>query len=399
MSVPSFGRRRWLAAGCAHCLALGGFAARAQAPERLPQGPMPGGPGWVVPDRFARPDLASDEGGLWAMMDREETRLRRSPSVIRDPELRAYLQGIACRLAGTHCPDVRVYPIRTPIFNANMAPNGMMQIWSGLLLRVENEAQLAAVLGHELGHYMRRHTLEQLRDARARSAFATFISVFGLAGMAVQLATLAGSFAFSRDQEREADAIGLRLMTDAGYDPREAAEIWENLRAELAAAPDGRPNPMTATHPGIEERSATLARLAEGATGGSLGEAEYAKALAPFQFELLEDEVRRAQHGETLVLLDRLLKRAPERADLFYFRGETRRLRAKEGDLDAALADLRQAVALGREPPQAHRSLGYVLRLKEQPTEAQAEFARYIELLPSAPDAALIRSYLPEGKT
>ena len=87
-----------------------------------------------------------------------------------------------------------------------MAPNGMLQIWSGLLLRVENEAQLAAVLGHEIGHYLQRHTLDHLRDAKSRCAFATFMAAFGVVGLVGQMATLASAFTFTRDQEREADA-------------------------------------------------------------------------------------------------------------------------------------------------------------------------------------------------
>ena len=125
---------------------------------------------WPMPARFSRPDLASDEGGLWALMDRDETRLRRSPLLMADASLRDYLQGVVCRLGGEHCADVRVYPMRTPWFNASMAPNGMVQVWSGLLLRVDNEAQLAAVLAHELAHYLQRHSVERLRDARGRSA-------------------------------------------------------------------------------------------------------------------------------------------------------------------------------------------------------------------------------------
>ena len=101
---------------------------------------------WAPPGRLPRPELSTDEGGLWGIMDREERNLRRSPFLIRDRKLNDYVQGIACRLAGDHCPDVRVYLVNTPLFNASMAPNGMMQVWSGLLLRVENEAQLAAVI-------------------------------------------------------------------------------------------------------------------------------------------------------------------------------------------------------------------------------------------------------------
>ena len=69
----------------------------------------------------------------------------------------------------------QVHLVRTPLFNASMAPNGMMQVWTGLLLRVDDEAQLAAVLGHEFGHYLARHSTERLRDAKSRSAFGAFL--------------------------------------------------------------------------------------------------------------------------------------------------------------------------------------------------------------------------------
>jgi predicted Zn-dependent protease len=390
-------RRQWLAAGCAQCAALWGGSAFAQA-----SAPSPANGSWVAPERFSRPELGTDEGGLWAMMDREETRLRRSPFMIRDAALRDYLQGIACKLGGKHCADVRVYPLRTPFFNASMAPTGMMQVWSGLLLRVENEAQLAAVLGHEIGHYMQRHTLDRLRDIKSRSAFATFMAAFGVAGLVGQMVSLAAAFGFSRDQERDADSIGLALMREAGYDPREAAKVWDNLRAEMAAAPGGDPtknSPMFATHPPSAERSETLTRLAESSTGGFVGDVEYAQKLAGFQYELLDDEVKRGHYGETLVLLDRMVQRWPERADLLYFRGEARRLRAKDGDLDAALADLQRAVAIGKEPAQTHRALGYIHQKLERGGDARAEFSRYIELAPDAPDVNLIRSYIPESKT
>ena len=141
-------RRLWLRGACAHCAVLAG-AVFAQQAE------------WSPPTRFVRPDLATDEGGLWAMMDREETRLRRSPFRMRDEALARYLQEVVCRLGGDHCPDMRVYAVRTPYFNASMAPNGMMQVWSGLLLRMDNEAQLAAVLGHEIGHFLQRHSVER----------------------------------------------------------------------------------------------------------------------------------------------------------------------------------------------------------------------------------------------
>ncbi|TDP04990.1 putative Zn-dependent protease [Roseateles asaccharophilus] len=350
---------------------------------------------WIAPARFSRPDLGSDEGGLWAMLDREETRLRRSPFMLRDAPLRDYLQDIVAKLAGEHAADIRVYPVRTPFFNASMAPNGMMQVWSGLLLRVENEAQLAAVLGHEVGHYLQRHSLQQLRDAKARSAFGMVMSMFGVVGLVGQMAALAGAFGFSRDQEREADTIGLTLMRQAGYDTREAAKVWENLRAEAAAAHDPvKSSPLFATHPPSEERQRSLTRLAEADSGGFLGSRELDERLAGLQQQMLEDELKRGQHGETLVLLDRLIQRSPQRGDLRYFRGEARRQRAQGDDLDSALQDFEHARRLGNEPVELYRALGYLHRSREKYELAREAFALYVERAPQAADAAMIKSFL-----
>jgi predicted Zn-dependent protease len=384
-------RRRWLAGCCVQCLAIGLGVARAQQSDA------------DMPERFTRPDLASDEGGLWALMDREELRLRRSAFRMRETGLQDYLQDVACKLAGPHCPDVRVYPLRTPFFNASMAPNGMMQVWSGLLLRVENEAQLAAVLAHEIGHYLQRHSVERLRDAKARSAFGTFIAMFGLAGALVSLATLAGAFGFTRDQERQADRIGLELMRRAGYDPREAAKVWDNLNAELAANPEVDPqrnSPMLATHPNSIERSQVLSAQAAGGSGRLEREAFQAQ-LRPLRFGLLSDELQRGRPAESLVLLDRLLDRTlaqePGHAELLYFRGEARRQRGQPGDAEAALADLQAAVAAGNEPPATHSALGRLHQDAQRPAESRRSFERYLELAPDAPDAALVRQQLKEG--
>jgi predicted Zn-dependent protease len=380
-------RRRWLGWGCAHC-ALAGLAPAAWAEA------------YVMPPRFTRPDVGSDEGGLWALMDREETRLRRSPFRMREEGLTEYLLALVCKLGPEHCPDIRVYPLRTPFFNASMAPNGMMQVWSGLLLRVENEAQLCAVLAHELAHFLQRHTLERLRDVKARSAFGTFMTMFGIVGLVAALASVAGAFGFSREQEAEADRIGQDLLERAGYDPREAAKIWDNLLAELKANPDTDPSqssPMFATHPGVADRSRVLAERAADRSG-ELGAAEYRSRLAPLRFGLLADELKRGRYAESLVLLDRMLAHEPASAELLYYRGEVRRQRAAPGDAELALADLLAAVATASEPALTHRSLGYLQRGLEQPEAARASFQRYLEREPGAADAALIRQYLSEGK-
>jgi Zn-dependent protease with chaperone function len=377
-------RRRFLAASCA-CLVPACAFAQSE---------------WAAPARFARPDIASDEGGLWAMMDREESKLRRSPFALRDAQFQAYIQDMVCRLAGGHCPDIRVHIVRTPFFNASMAPNGMMQVWTGLLLRVENEAQLAAVLGHEIGHYLERHSVERLRDAKARSAFGQFLGLFGLVGAVGQVGLLASMMAYSRDHERDADRIGLRLMHQAGYAPAEAATVWQNLQLEIKARPDeGARNPLFATHPAPEDRQQELAALAATYQGGASNDPEWQKRVRPFLRDWLAEEVKRGQHEETLVLLTRLMERMPSRPEYAAARAETYRLRGKDDDLDKAVGDYKTAMSIEGTPPETYRGLGMIQRLRQQPVEARSNLLRYLELVPQAPDAAMIKSYVEELKS
>jgi predicted Zn-dependent protease len=355
---------------------------------------------WVPPARFTRPDVASEEGGLWALMDREEARVRRSPFCMHEAGLNPYLSEIACKLGADHCPDIRVYAVRTPHFNASMAPNGMMQVWSGLLLRMENEAQLAAIMAHEIGHYLQRHSLEQLRDAKARSAFATAMIAFGVYGLAGQLIALGGAYAFNRDQERDADRISIELMRRTGYDAREAAKVWANLLEELRANPAVDPthdSVLFATHPPSDERRDELQRLSAH-DDGQTSEAAYKAQLAPLRFSLLEDEIKRGRFDESVVLLDRLLAREPEHGDLLYFRGEARRRRHGNGDAALAMADYEAAVRSGQAPAVTHRSMADVYRSMGWSEQARAAWQRYLQAAPDAPDAALIRQYLEEAQ-
>jgi hypothetical protein len=384
-------RRRGFLLGCG----CAGLLALASSPRAQ----------WSAPGRFTRPDTASDEGGLWALMDREERRIRRSAFLLRDQALNRYVGEMVCGMAGDHCPDVRTYLVRVPWFNASMAPNGMMQVWSGLLLRMSNEAQLAAVLGHEIGHYLERHSLERLRDAKSRSAFAQFLGIAlsaagaGSAAPLAELAILAGGFAYSRDQERDADRIGLELMTGAGYAPLEASQVWAQLLEEQKAGDreeDWSGSFLFASHPPGEERQKALEELAaaKDASAGATGTDRYRTMLAGHRKEFLQDELRRRKPSESLVLLERMLKGAPDDGELEYFRGEALRLRAREGDLARAVEVYGQAAAKPGAPPELYRSLGLVERSLAHGEASQAAFRRYLELKPHAEDAAMIRNYL-----
>jgi predicted Zn-dependent protease len=388
-------RRRPFLLGCG-CLALAA-AAGLHADEY----------DYQVPPRFTRPDPGTDEGGLWAFMDREEQRLKRSSFLVRDPALNKYVAGVACRLAGEHCPEMRVYLVRTPYFNASMAPNGMMQVWSGLLVRMQNEAQLAAVLGHEIGHYLQRHSIDRLRDAQSRSSFGLILGLaLGPVGGLAQLGLLTGGLAYGRDQEREADQIGIALMARTGYAPAEAGRVWGQLLEEAEGAKAAgedvtSTNILFASHPPAEERKEVLSAAAKRDWPGATRTAadEYRAMLAPHRMGFLHDEVRRRRFGESLVLFDRLLKASPRDGQVQYFKGEVYRQRGSEGDAKLALEAYRAALSMDNTPPEAHRSLGTVLRHTGENAEATRAFQRYLELKPDAEDAEIIRSYLTGSQT
>jgi beta-barrel assembly-enhancing protease len=390
-------RRGFLRSACRHCL---GFGALLSGLSASAQDAAPGG-GLQLPGRFSRPATDTDEGGLWSLMDREETRLRRSPLAIHDPALGKYLTDTTCRLTDGHCPDIRIHVMRTPMFNASMAPNGMMQVWSGLLLRVENEAQLAGIIGHELGHYLERHQLEQLRDAKNKAVLAQLVGlVGGIAGAVGKVGILATMFAFSREHEIRADRLGMRLMKQAGYDGRQAAQVWDNLLGELKITGGenvGERSAMFATHPPAGNRRNDLLKLA-GDGGGATRTAEYQRMIAPLRLGWLQDEVKRGQYEESLVLFDRLLGREPADAEVLYARGEVYRLRADGDDLARSVEDLTRATAAPTAPIEAYRSLGLAEKQRSNAPAAVSAFEKYLSLSPDAPDGGMVKAYLSELK-
>ena len=143
---------------------------------------------------------------------------------------------------------MRIYLAHIPEFNAVMFPTGFAVVFSGLLLRMRNEAQLAGVIAHEVGHFLRRHMIRSWRDTKRKSdILAIGAMVAGVAGAGAgvylgdyvqlaQLGTILSLFQYSRAMEAEADAMGARLIAEAGYPPIEMANVWQQLIGEEDAS-------------------------------------------------------------------------------------------------------------------------------------------------------------------
>lgn len=349
---------------------------------------------------------------MWMVMDKEEAAIKTSPNVVRDEKLNAYVSGVICKLAGEYCPSIRVYIIDTPDWNASAAPNGMVQVNTGLLLQVRNEAQLAFVLGHEITHYVHRHSLEKTRKVVNTAGF---MKVFGLAmagvgaGVgadprgAMSLGNLLGLYsitAFSRDQERDADDGGFKRATALAYSPREASEIWANMVVENKADPNFSRTAFFASHPGEEERAATNAKLAAAIvstrTDWVTNEDAFHAATAPFISHWIEEELALAQPDRSIAVFRRLAADMPTHGLYQYGLGESYRKRNQANDAAAAENAYRGALACPDAPPQAWRGLGLVAMKAGRNADAKEAFTQYRAKLPDAGDKAMIDFYLTQ---
>ena len=341
-----------------------------------------------------------DERGLWMQMDELERDIKRSKFLIADPALNAYIRKILCNAVGEPCQNVRIYLMRTPYFNASMAPNGMMVVWSGLLLRTRNEAELASVLGHEFSHFEKQHSLQSFRSIKKKTDAMAWLSFIPYVGMIGQIGIAGSIFSFNRDMERQADLVSLDYMVKSGYDPMAASNIWQQLRAEMDATAAERNRKSKkdqnggffASHPNSGERMEYLKEAAQLRKSSNYitNAKEYRAALAKWWPLLIDDQIKLNDFGATDFLLQQLASDGWT-AELLYARAELHRARAKQGDFEKAADYYRQSIALDKSLVHNWRGLGLSLIRSGSREEGLEALRRYLELEPEASDKSMIK--------
>ncbi|MBT8471615.1 MAG: M48 family metalloprotease [Marinicaulis sp.] len=207
-----------------------------------------------------------------------------------DPQLTAYVNGIFDRLmAASEQPnaDIDIYLLDSPIVNA-MALPGHVYVTRGLMSLASSEAELAGVIGHEIGHIFKRHTAKRVSRGNLAQIGAVAAAILTgdadtaqMVGQGAQLYLLR----FSRSQEYESDLIGTRLLGASGYNPLGAAQFlntlgaWSNLEMQIAGVQE--PPEYLKTHPNSANRVQRAAQEANaiGAGGGDVIRNGYLKRI------------------------------------------------------------------------------------------------------------------------
>lgn len=213
--------------------------------------------------------IALPSGQLQAMGAQAFAELKREKSVETQQRTNAYVrcvaEAITRELGGPQQRSWEVVVFEDESPNAFALPGGKIGVHSGLLDVARNQHQLAAVIGHEIGHVLAEHANERMTQQLAVQGGLAAVGAFSggldsltqqqlmkVLGLGAQVGVL---LPYSRIHESEADVIGLDLMARAGFDPRESVALWRNM---AAASEGGQPLEFLSTHPAHASRIQNL---------------------------------------------------------------------------------------------------------------------------------------------
>jgi predicted Zn-dependent protease len=336
----------------------------------------------------------------------------------RDKALEAYVQGVGMRLARvSHRPNLnyRYRVLNSSVPNAFALPGGFIVINRGLLVGLKSEAEMAAVLGHETGHVTAKHSLAGYQRALATNVLLAGVSIAagGTTGV-MELSGITASLVnngFSREQEREADWLGIDYMVKAGYSPEGAVRLQEYFYSEL----EGGKNPLFVeglfrTHPFSRERlenaRAHIARRYPNTVKNpnftfnetiflqktaQLRKVQKAYDLADEGNKMLEEK----RYDEALAKYRAAAAREPDQAP---FPSSIGRVHLIRKEYPAAESSLRSAIRLDDEFFEPHLLLGALRYQKKEYRTAIPELSRSMDLLPTKQAAAMLsKSYEAVG--
>jgi predicted Zn-dependent protease len=357
--------------------------------------------------------LQEDERRLWNRSEEEQKRLNHSSYIYEDPLLIAYVNDIAQKLIPEDVKEkglsFEVMIIKNPLLNAFAYPNGVIYVHTGILSKMENEAQLATLLGHEMTHITHRHTIENYRSVKNTTAVLATVQVAaipfgvygGLANLLGSVGAMAAVTGYSRELETEADRGGLEYMIKAGYEPQEAPRLFEILKKDVEEQKIKEPF-FFGSHPRLEERIDNFNQFIKEGKPDTQGVRNTDRFMAQISSLLLENarldlsmgRFSSAQNG-----IERFLQREPQNASGHYYLGELYRQKGEKEGRDLALKEYNLAVGYDPLYPEPHKALGLIYYKQGFGEKSVEEFERYLFLAPDAGDRGYIEQFIEEINT
>jgi len=338
---------------------------------------------------------------------------------VQDPTLQDYMSGVGKDL-GSHTHRRQMpYSFRAvnaTYINAYAFPGGSIASTRGILLELDSEAQLAALMGHELGHVNARHTASLMSKRMVAMALAAGVGAYvgirqenmGAGIIATQLGMLtSGAFlaAYSRDNERQADALGMEYMVKAGYNPEGMTGLMEMLKNMNKKKPSAA-QLLFATHPMSDERYDTAKKSSETLYAGYRNHPIYRERYMDHTAGIrkIEGPIRDMQKGEELMgkkkyadaetTFKKALSGAP---DDYAGLVMTSKSLIAQNKYDEAERYIDKATTVNPTEAQAHHLSGYSKLHRKDFSGAYQEFDTYHRNLPGNPNTDFFKGLALEG--
>ena len=354
--------------------------------------------------------LYEDERRLWNRSHEEQKRLDYSGYIYDDPILAAYVSGVAQNLIPEDFANkgisIQVKIIKNPLLNAFAYPNGVIYVHTGILSKMETEAQLATILGHEISHVTHRHAIQNYRSVKNTTAVLATLQmtaipfgVYGdLAQVLGQLGAAAAVTGYSRELETEADEEGLNLLVKAGYDPKEAPRIFELLKKDLEEQDINEPF-FFGSHPRLQERINNYNQFIKAryaTAGGKKGTDAFLQKITPVLLDNAVLDLSMGRFSSAQRDIERFLQIDPQNTRAHYSLGELYRQRNEEDDIKKAIDEYVLSVSYNPTNPAPHKALGILYYKQGLEEKSKWEVERYLFLAPNAKDRGYIEQYIKE---
>lgn len=357
--------------------------------------------------------LQADEKRIWNRSKEEEARLNRSHLIYDDPALTAYVNEVARNLIPENIEgkglSIEVKIIKNPLLNAFAYPNGAIYVHTGIIAKMDNEAQLATLLGHEMTHVTHRHAVSHFRTVKNTTAVLATIQmasvpfgVYGnLANVLGTIGTMASITGYSREMETEADRVGMELMAEAGYDPQETPKLFVYLKSDLEKNDVKEPF-FFGSHPRLQERINNFENYLKsdyaGKTG-TKGDPRFNSLIASLLLDNAMMDLDMGRYSSAQEGVEKFLKMNPSSGRGHFCLGEIYRQRGEQDDRQKAEEAYRQALIDDPNYPFPRKGLGMIYYKQGMTNKAVGEFEKYLQLLPDALDREYIKQYIQHLNT